>query len=98
MPDGQVRRHPAVASVEGEGGWFVARVPDGPIHCLEGPAALIWDEIVGDEGDAGRSGGLVERVALRVHLEPDAVRDDVQGFVARLVALGLVEPVTPESR
>lgn len=84
-----------MAWVEDRGDWFVARVPEGPIHWLQGSAAVVWDELPADEGDRT---GLVERVARRVGLSEDDVRADVEDFVARLVALGLVEPFGPLTR
>ena len=98
MADKAFRRHHAVAWVEDDGDWFVARVPEGPIHWLQGPAALIWDELMLGAGAAHGSTALVDRVAVRVNLEPGDVRPDVEGFLDRLVDLGLLEPVSPEAR
>ncbi|HET9127674.1 MAG TPA: PqqD family protein [Propionibacteriaceae bacterium] len=98
MRDAEYRRHPDVASVADEGRWYVARVPDGPIHCLDGPAAVIWDELPPADGPYAASGDLVRRVALRVGVEEDAVRGDVAHFMGRLVSLGLLETVTRPRR
>ena len=98
MSDKVFRRHHELAWVEDDGDWFVARIPEGPIHWLQGPAALIWDELMLEPGAAHGSTPLVERVAARVNLEPEDVRPDVEAFLDRLAQLGLLEPVSPEAR
>ena len=98
MPDVRYRRHRDVAAVVDEGRWYVARVPDGPIHCLEGSAAVIWEELpTSTEAGAGRP-DLVRRVAARAGVDPDAVDGDVADFVARLASLGLLETISRPGR
>ncbi|HEX2856980.1 MAG TPA: PqqD family protein [Propionibacteriaceae bacterium] len=98
MPDARYRRHRDVAAVEDEGRWFVARVPDGPIHCLDGPAALIWEELPTSAEAGAERADLVRRVAARAGVDPDAVDGDVADFVARLASLGLLETVSRPGR
>lgn len=98
MPDPRFRRHPRVAWAREEGRWYLARVPSGPIHCLEGPAALIWDELLTSADGTAAAADLAERVSLRAEAELDVVRVDVDDFLTRLVALGLLEPLSPEPR
>ena len=98
MPDECYRRHRDVAAVEDEGRWYVAHLPDGPIHCLEGSAAVIWEELpTSTEAAAGRA-DLVLLVAARAGVHPDAVDGDVADFVARLASLGLLETVSLPGR
>ena len=63
-----------------------ARLPAGPIVVLAGIAALIWDEAC-----TGERATIIERVADATDLAPDAIRADVEAFVADLIARGLLE-------
>ena len=86
------RRPDALAVVDGEELGadhrvvYVAPLPDGPISCLEGPAALIWEE-----AQTGPEESLAERVAVRAGVGVDEVREDVTTFVAELVERCLLE-------
>ena len=72
--------------VEHEELLYVATLPDGPIIVLDGISALIWDEACGDDRET-----IVDRVAELTAAAPDAIRAHVEGFVADLVARGLLE-------
>ena len=61
------------------------RLPDGPIVVLDGIAALIWDEACTGDRET-----ITERVAEATDAAPDAIRADVDAFVADLVARGLL--------
>ena len=76
----------AVGIVEHEDVLYVATLPDGPIVVLDGISALIWDEAC-----AGDRETIVDRVAAATNAAPDAIRADVEAFVADLVARGLLE-------
>jgi len=52
---------------------------------LDGIAGLIWDEAC-----AGDRETIVERVAAATDAAPEAIRADVEAFVADLVARGLL--------
>jgi hypothetical protein len=67
---------------------YVARVPSGPIIVLEGPAAVIWDELAAD-GDVAT---LTARVAARITDAPPDADATVQHVVARLRDEGLLGP------
>ena len=74
------------SAVEGTRVVYLALLPDGPISCLEGPAALVWEE-----AQTGPDEDLALRVAERAGVGVDDVRDDVIAFVAELVERGLLE-------
>ena len=76
----------AVGIVEHEDVLYVATLPDGPIVVLDGIAGLIWDEAC-----AGDRETIVDRVAALTDAAPDAIRVEVEAFVADLVARGLLE-------
>lgn len=58
-----------------------------PAHVLEGPAAAIWDAVDG----ARTTAEIVDVVAGEYGMAADDVRGDVQGFLASLAELGLIE-------
>jgi hypothetical protein len=64
---------------------YVASLPDGPLLCLEGPAALIWTEAVA-VGDSS----VAARVADAVGVSLDEVAQDVARFLDDLVDRGLL--------
>lgn len=64
---------------------FVARLPHGPIHVLNGTAAVVWQEAL-----RGGSIGLCERVAAASGVPVEAVREDVPDFIAQLRDRGLL--------
>jgi hypothetical protein len=64
---------------------YAARLPDGPIVVLDGIAALIWVEACEGERET-----ITDRVAAATDAAPDAIRADVDAFVADLVERGLV--------
>ncbi len=78
---------PDVAHVEAGGVVHLVRVPDGEILVLEGSAALIWLLAVQDGAES-----LPRRVAELAGRPEAEVAADVQGFVADLVARGLLAP------
>lgn len=67
---------------------YVAPLPDGPLLCLEGTGAIIWEEAV----RAGES-SVVARVAARVGLPVDEIEQDVAQFLDELVQRGLLVEV-----
>ena len=75
-----------VGLVEHEDVLYVATLPDGPIVVLDGISALIWDEACGGDRET-----IVDRVAAATNVTPEAIRADVEAFVADLVARGLLE-------
>lgn len=64
---------------------YVARLPHGPIHVLDGTAALIWLEALREDPS-----DLSTRVATAAGVPEEALGDDVTRFVADLVARGLL--------
>ncbi|KHK99310.1 hypothetical protein LK09_03245 [Microbacterium mangrovi] len=82
---------PGVASVVAEDAVYLAWMPDGPLMALEGPAALIWQQLLID-GDLET---LSDRVSPRVHEPPDDLPEHVRAFARSLVDQGLLRPVTP---
>lgn len=75
-----------VGTVESDGTVYAATLPDGPIVVLDGVAALIWVEAL-----SGERATLADRVAAATDVAADAIRADVEAFVADLVARGLLE-------
>lgn len=86
MSGARLRRPADVAVVETEAVVFVARVPGGPMHALDGSAAVIWREAL--DGDRA---GLAERVATRQGVRVDDIRVHVAAFVEELIAGGFLE-------
>ena len=84
-PLSEYRPGDAVGIVEHEEVLYVATLPDGPIIVLDGIAGLIWDEAC-----AGDRRTIVDRVAALTDAAPEAIRADVEAFVADLVARGLL--------
>lgn len=74
----------SVGVIEEDGVVYVARLPNGPIAVLDGIAALIWAEACSDRES------IADRVAELTDAAPDAIRGDVDAFVADLVARGLL--------
>lgn len=80
-----------VARVDGSdlanpGATFLTRLPDGPIHRLNGPAAIVHDIA------PGRSlPETVAAVAETVGLDPATVEADVRRCLDDLETLGLLE-------
>ena len=70
------------------GAVYVGRLPDGPLYCLDGSAAVVWHEARGQE-----ESGVVARVARRTGLGADLVADDVRRCIAELISLGLLMAV-----
>ena len=66
---------------------YVAVVPGGAIHVLQGTSGLIWDVATSGPRDT-----LVARVAECVGEPQDAVADIVDAFLVDLVERGLVCP------
>ncbi|WP_323100575.1 hypothetical protein [Intrasporangium sp. YIM S08009] len=77
----------AVVSPDGLTVW-VAGLPGGPIHVLEGVAASIWTSATSAPAEEWRT-----RVAAAWEQSADAVAEQVDVFVADLVARGLLRPV-----
>ena len=65
---------------------FVAPIPDGPVSVLREISAIIWLAAV--EGDHP----AVEEVALATGHPVEAIREDVERFLAELVERGLLRP------
>lgn len=82
----RLRRAPGVGLIAEEGTLYAASLPDGPIVVLTGVAALIWSEAC-----EGERATIVERVAEATEVAPEAIRADVDAFVADLVGRGLLE-------
>jgi hypothetical protein len=70
----------------------LARLPDGPINVLDGSAAVIWRAAT----SAGPT-SWVEQVAAELDGRVEELRPEVEGFVASLVAKGLLEVNAPEA-
>lgn len=66
---------------------YVARLPDGPLLVLDGPAALIWVEARSDA-----PGTLAQRVADASGASVADIEGDIEAFTADLVAAGLLRP------
>jgi len=64
---------------------YVAALPSGPIHVLNGVAALIWEESL-----AGSRGDLAARVAAATDASAEEVAGDVAVFVDGLLERGLL--------
>jgi hypothetical protein len=64
---------------------YVARLPDGPIHVLEGTAALIWSHALALPREQ-----LPAAVADDVEGDPATVRAEVTAFVDDLIHHGLL--------
>ena len=82
---------PGIAWTEARDVWglpivYFAPIPDGPISVLPDMAALIWLAAV--EGDHP----AVEEVALATGHPVEAIREDVERFLAELVERGLLRP------
>lgn len=77
---------PDVAWVMSDDAAYLARLPSGPIAVLEGPAALIWEELSAPAD--GRP--LADRVRDRLADPPGDLAAHVQDFVSRLVAQGWI--------
>ncbi len=82
----RLRQAGGVGIVVYDGTVYAARLPDGPIVVLDGIAGLIWSEACGDDRES-----IVDRVAEATDTAPDAIRADVETFVADLIARGLLE-------
>lgn len=89
------RRPGGVAVVEDvtHGTVYVAAVPAGPLVVLGGPAAAIWQAATGHYGTGDEATGVAERVAEASGTSASEIRDEVEAFVADLVARGYLEPV-----
>ena len=80
------RRPADVGEVVDAGTVYLAHLPAGPIALLEGSASVIWELAVTSPRDE-----LVAHVAEAFDVDTDAVRADVEAFVADLLARGLLE-------
>jgi hypothetical protein len=76
-----------VAIVDEDDTVYAARLPAGPIVVLHGIGALIWSEAC-----SGERTTIAERVAESTNVAPDAIRADVDAFMADLVARGMLVP------
>ncbi|WP_076261492.1 hypothetical protein [Intrasporangium flavum] len=74
----------AVVAADGLTVW-VAGLPGGPIHVLEGVAASIWTSATSAPAEGWRT-----RVAAAWEQSSEAVGEQVDAFVADLVARGLL--------
>lgn len=82
----RLRRPSAVGLIADDGTLYAAPLPGGPIVVLTGVAALIWSEACEGERET-----IAERVAEATDVAPEAIRADVEAFVAELIARGLLE-------
>jgi hypothetical protein len=64
---------------------FVAQLPDGPLVCLDGTAAIIWTQAL-TNGETS----VTDRVAKAVGLAVREVEQDVQKFIDELIRQGLI--------
>lgn len=71
---------------------YVARLPQGPIVVLAGTAAVIWRAAC----DAG-AGTVAERAAGSIDQDSSAIAEAVDGFIADLVARGLLQTIRDET-
>ncbi len=76
----------AVVAADGLTVW-VAGLPGGPIHVLEGVAASIWTSATSTPAE-----GWHTRVAAAWEQSSDVVKAQVDAFVADLVDRGLLRP------
>jgi hypothetical protein len=75
-----MRVGPRVAATAYDGKVYLAHLPDGPIHVLEGTAALIWSHAL----SVPRS-QLAAAVTEEVEGDPATIRAGVAGFVDSLL-------------
>lgn len=68
---------------------YLSALPSGSLVVLRGTGALIWQRAISTAG-----ADLVDQLSVSVGMTPEAIRDDVEGFVRELVEQGLLEPVT----
>jgi hypothetical protein len=66
---------------------FLARMPDGPPLVLQGSAWLVWS-VVTEHADLD---DVVAQIALHTSSTPATVAPDVEAFLERLVAQGLLD-------
>lgn len=66
---------------------YLARLPGGPLVVLEGPAARIWVEAT-----TAPAQGWTARVANAFGEQEEAIRGDVDRFVADLQRQSFLEP------
>lgn len=78
----------AGSDIGSEGVLFLARMPDGLIHRLNGTAAIIHEL-----APSRAEGDVVTAVAEAVGLDAAVVDADVRSCLADLVGLGLLERV-----
>ena len=65
---------------------FLARMPDGPPLVLQGSAWLVWS-VVAEHADLD---DVVAQIATHTSSTPETVAPDVEVFLERLVAQGLL--------
>lgn len=65
---------------------YLAPLPSGPIQVLNGTGALVWGASAGRDVHE-----TVALVAEETGASPQGVQSDVLGFLAQLVAAGLLE-------
>jgi hypothetical protein len=75
-----MRVAPGVAATVYDDKVYVARLPDGPIHVLEGTAALVWSRAL----TVSRS-RLVAALSDDVEGDPATIRAEVSAFVDALI-------------
>lgn len=62
-------------------------LPDGEVHVMQGPAALIW--LYAAEGHSD----VPARVARDLGMNPSGITNDVTAFLSQLLEMKLLEPV-----
>ena len=65
---------------------YLARVPAGPPLVLDGPAALVWEEVT----EGGTREEITTRVAEAAGRSVAEVAGDVEHFLDELAGLGLI--------
>jgi hypothetical protein len=82
-----LRPGPGVAVIEDDdGAVYIASLPEGPIHVLDGVAAVIWAVARGT--DRAR---IAQEVAEVTAADLGEVRVEVEAFIDDLITRGLLE-------
>ena len=80
-----IRIAPRVAATAYDGKVYVAPLPDGPIHVLEGTAALVWSHALAEPRSR-----LPEALLDEVEGDPERITAEVSAFVDALLAQRLL--------
>lgn len=88
------RVHSLVGVVDGGELVYLAPLPDGPIVVLEGIGAVLWRLAI-DEGESERD--VAAAAARLTGTEAADIRDEVEAFLAELIARGLLTAVAEQA-